>query len=152
MAAGGRTVFLIDGDLRRPTVATSFGLPDGAGLTDVLIGSAKVTDVVHAVGADRRLHVIAAGNIPPNPTELLGSQTMHRLLADLAREGTVLIDAPPLLPVTDGAVLAANTDGAIVSRDRSCRTRRPTASAEAWQPGAASCTSRWDSSLPGSSR
>lgn len=114
MAAAGHTVFLIDGDLRRPTVAQSFGLPEGAGLTDVLIGSASLEDVVHTVGADRRLHVIASGNIPPNPTELLGSQTMHRLLEGLSREATVLIDAPPLLAVTDGAVLAAITDGALV--------------------------------------
>ncbi|WP_054680428.1 polysaccharide biosynthesis tyrosine autokinase [Microbacterium sp. No. 7] len=114
MAASGQRVILIDGDLRRPTVATTFGLPEGAGLTDVLIGTATARDVAHPVGVDRNLLVIGAGNTPPNPTELLGSQRMHRLLEALSEQATVLVDAPPLLPVTDGAVLAAGADGALV--------------------------------------
>ncbi|MFT4137249.1 polysaccharide biosynthesis tyrosine autokinase [Microbacterium sp.] len=114
MAAGGQRVHLIDGDLRRPTVAASFGLPEGAGLTDVLVGTASLADVAQPIGSDGNLTVLSAGHTPPNPTELLGSQRMRALLDELATDATVLIDAPPLLPVTDGAVLAANTDGALV--------------------------------------
>ena len=60
------------------------------------------------------LKVLAAGSIPPNPSELLGSQAMRQLLQKLSSDALVLVDAPPLLPVTDAAVLAANADGAFV--------------------------------------
>ncbi len=65
-------------------------------------------------GTLENLQVLAAGGIPPNPSELLGSQAMQRLLTSLSERATVIIDAPPLLPVTDGAVLTAVTDGAFV--------------------------------------
>ena len=58
--------------------------------------------------------ILAAGGIPPNPSELLGSQAMRKLLATLTERGMVVLDAPPLLPVTDGAVLTAVSDGAFV--------------------------------------
>jgi Mrp family chromosome partitioning ATPase len=60
------------------------------------------------------LRVLASGAIPPNPSELLGSQAMRTLMSDLAKESMVIIDAPPLLPVTDAAVLTRSADGAIV--------------------------------------
>ena len=60
------------------------------------------------------LFVLTAGSVPPNPSEVLGSERMHTLLADLAMHATVIIDAPPLLPVTDGAVLTHQADGALV--------------------------------------
>ena len=114
IAASGSAVILLDGDLRRPTVATSFGLVEGAGLTDVLIGRAQVDDVLQQHSELPGLQVMAAGGIPPNPSELLGSQTMARLLKKLSERAIVLVDAPPLLPVTDGAVLTAMSDGAFV--------------------------------------
>ena len=58
--------------------------------------------------------MLAAGSVPPNPSEVLGSERMHTLLADLTKHATVIIDAPPLLPVTDGAVLTHQADGALV--------------------------------------
>jgi len=58
--------------------------------------------------------VLPAGAVPPNPSELLGSNAMRRLLTELAKDAMVIIDTPPLLPVTDAAVLAARTDGAII--------------------------------------
>jgi len=58
--------------------------------------------------------VLASGAIPPNPSELLGSKAMQTLVRDLAKEAIVVIDAPPLLPVTDAAVLTRSADGAIV--------------------------------------
>ena len=114
MSATGVDVVLIDGDLRKPTVASSFGLPETVGLTDLIIGRAEISEVVQAVDDLPNLAVIAAGRVPPNPSELLGTKSMRRLLAQLAEEFVVVIDAPPLLPVTDAAVLTAGADGALV--------------------------------------
>ena len=114
LAASGQAVVLVDGDLRRPTVAKTMGLPGGAGLTDVLAGRAALTEVLQRTTRSADLLVLAAGSIPPNPSEVLGSARMRTLLADLSKHATVIIDAPPLLPVTDGAVLAHQADGALL--------------------------------------
>ena len=114
LARSGEPVVIIDGDLRRPTVATNFGLPTGAGLSDVLAGRAVIGDVLQRTALDANLLVLAAGTIPPNPSEVLGSARMRQLLDDLAKHATLIIDAPPLLSVTDGAVLAHQADGALI--------------------------------------
>lgn len=114
IAMGGERVILVDADLRRPTVATSLGLVDGVGLTDVLVGQARPEEVLQEVANHRNLQVMAAGRIPPNPSELLGSKTMHTLIEELSADAIVILDAPPLLAVTDAAVLTANADGALV--------------------------------------
>ncbi|MCS5713732.1 polysaccharide biosynthesis tyrosine autokinase [Herbiconiux sp. CPCC 205716] len=114
LAAGGQNVILVDADLRRPTVSTTFNLVGGAGLTEVLAGRSEVTDVLQPWGTSGRLFILAAGKTPPNPSELLGSERMHSLLAELSQFAIVLIDAPPLIPVTDAAILTHNTDGALV--------------------------------------
>jgi capsular exopolysaccharide synthesis family protein len=114
LADAGRRVALLDTDLRKPKVAEYLGIEGGAGLTDVLIGRARVGDVMLPWG-QRSLYVLPAGKIPPNPSELLGSRQMHTLLEVLERDfDVVLCDAPPLLPVTDAAILAKATSGAIV--------------------------------------
>jgi capsular exopolysaccharide synthesis family protein len=105
---------LVDGDLRRPSVAESFGLVEGVGLTDVLAGEAHANEVLQHVAGLPHLKVLASGSVPPNPSELLGSQSMRHLLRTLAGNATVVVDAPPLLPVTDAAVLTAVADGAFV--------------------------------------
>ena len=114
LAAGGKPVVLVDGDLRRSTVATTMGLPGGAGLSDVLSGRAELAEVLQRTPRSPNLYVLTAGSVPPNPSEVLGSGRMRKLLADLAVHATVIVDAPPLLPVTDGAVLTHQADGAIV--------------------------------------
>jgi len=114
LAAGGKPVVLIDGDLRRSTVAKTMGLPGGAGLSDVLSGRAEIADVLQRTPRHDNLFVLTAGSTPPNPSEVLGSERMRRLIDDLADHATVIIDAPPLLPVTDGAVLTHQADGALV--------------------------------------
>lgn len=114
MAAAGENVVVVDGDLRRPTVVDVFNLVPGVGVTDVLTGKADVKDVLQQWGGLPNLRVLGSGRIPPNPSELLGSHAMKNLLATLARDSTVLIDAPPLLPVTDAAVLSRVADGAII--------------------------------------
>jgi capsular exopolysaccharide synthesis family protein len=114
LADAGRRVALLDTDLRKPKVAEYLSIEGGAGLTDVLIGRAKVNEVMLPWGG-RSLYVLPAGKIPPNPSELLGSEQMNHLLEVLEREfDVVLCDAPPLLPVTDAAVLARATSGALM--------------------------------------
>ena len=113
LASNGQPVVLIDGDLRRPMVDTVFGLPKGAGLSDVLAGRATIADVAQRLGQGQLL-VITAGKVPPNPSEMLGSARMRELLDSIAREAIVVVDAPPLIPVTDATVLAHSADGAII--------------------------------------
>lgn len=114
LADAGNRVALVDADLRKPSVADYLGIEGGAGLTDVLIGRAAVDDVMLPWGG-RSLFVLPAGKIPPNPSELLGSQKMGSFLAALEEDfDVVLCDAPPLLPVTDAAILARMTSGAIM--------------------------------------
>jgi capsular exopolysaccharide synthesis family protein len=114
IAASGEPVVLIDADLRRPMIASLFGLPEGAGLTDVLTDRAELADVAHTLPLRENLVVVGAGRTPPNPSEVLGSQKMRDLIAGLTQHALVIIDSPPLLPVTDAAVLATNADGAVV--------------------------------------
>lgn len=115
LAEAGSKVALIDGDLRLPKLADYLGIEGGAGLTDVLIGRAEPTEVVQRWGSGQ-LFVLPAGKVPPNPSELLGSSAMERLLTTLQEHfDIVLIDTPPLLLVTDAAVISKLTDGAILA-------------------------------------
>lgn len=114
VADTGAKVALIDGDLRRPRVADYLGIEGGAGLTDLLIGRAELHDVLQPWGGSR-LHILAAGRIPPNPSELLGSEAMLTLLDQLGKDfDYVIIDAPPLLPVADAAVLSSVASGVLL--------------------------------------
>jgi succinoglycan biosynthesis transport protein ExoP len=115
IADAGSRIVIIDADLRRPQVATYLGIEGAVGLSDVLIGRADLEDVIQPWGRSGNLSVIPAGRIPPNPSELLGSRTMAELVSRLADEyDQVIIDAPPLLPVTDAAILSRVTSGALV--------------------------------------
>ncbi|TFD28012.1 polysaccharide biosynthesis tyrosine autokinase [Cryobacterium cryoconiti] len=114
LAETGARVALIDGDLRLPRVAEYMGIEGGVGLTDVLIGRAELADVLQKWGKNK-LFVLPSGRVPPNPSELLGSAAMARMLGALTEEfDVVLIDAPPLLLVTDAAVLSKLCGGAIM--------------------------------------
>ncbi|HEY3438840.1 MAG TPA: polysaccharide biosynthesis tyrosine autokinase [Actinotalea sp.] len=114
LADAGARVILVDADLRRPSVARYMDLEGSVGLTTVLIGRARLEDVIQPWG-NGQLHVLASGQIPPNPSELLGSRAMATLLERLGQQyDVVLIDTPPLLPVTDAAILARVTSGALV--------------------------------------
>lgn len=115
LAEAGRRVALVDADLRKPKVATYLNVEGGAGLTDVLIGRAKLADVMLPWGSSGQMFVLPAGKVPPNPSELLGSRAMNSLVHFLEKEfDVVLFDGPPLLPVTDAALLAAQTGGAML--------------------------------------
>lgn len=114
LAMSGARVLLVDGDLRSPSVHRILGLEGDAGLTTLLIGHAEMDEIIQSAGVDG-LDVIAAGAIPPNPSELLGSPVMVEILAKASqRYDVVLIDAPPLLPVTDAAVLSQIVGGVLV--------------------------------------
>jgi capsular exopolysaccharide synthesis family protein len=114
LAMAGVRTLVVDADLRRSQVAEYMRVDGSAGLTTVLVGRASHRDVVHPYG-DTGLAIMPAGTLPPNPTELLGSQQMSELLERLRAEyDLVLLDSPPLLPVTDAAVLSRRCDGAIL--------------------------------------
>jgi capsular exopolysaccharide synthesis family protein len=123
MATTGGRVLLVDADLRNPSVADQMGLESGVGLTTVLLGNAALDDVVQRWG-DSQLHVLAAGQIPPNPSELLGSEPMQALFSKLAQEyDFILMDSPPVVPVID-AVLIDKLTGATLMVVASNRTRK----------------------------
>ena len=130
-AKAGQRVLIMDADLRHPRIADYLGLDGSAGLTTALIGKASVDDVLQRWGD--RLWVLPSGFLPPNPSELLGSQHMANLLDQLAeRFNTIIVDSPPLLPVTDGAVLAARADGALlVAQSRKTTSTQVTAAVKA---------------------
>lgn len=114
LALTDQKVVLVECDLRRPLIARRMGLDGAVGSTSVLIGKVQLEDALQPYG-DTGLQVLACGPIPPNPSELLQSQAMENLLKQLREDfDIVLLDAPPLLPVTDAALLAAQTDGALM--------------------------------------
>ena len=112
--SSGQSVIIIDADLRRPTVATSFRVDGSVGLTNVLSGQVPVEDALQTPDGFSSLQVLTAGAVPPNPSELLGSRAMRTLIQTLARDHVVILDAPPLLPVTDAALLSTSTDGVML--------------------------------------
>ncbi|GAA4752513.1 polysaccharide biosynthesis tyrosine autokinase [Modestobacter marinus] len=114
LAETGARVLLVDADLRRPSLDGVLGIEGSVGLTSVLLGHAAVADVAQDWGSSG-LQVLAAGPLPPNPTELLGSPAMAAVLDQL--RGTydhVVLDSAPLLPVADGAVLSRVADGVVL--------------------------------------
>lgn len=114
LAEAGQSVCLVDADLRRPMVSEYLGLDRTAGLTTALVGSAAVDDLLQPWG-DHNLFVLTSGAVPPNPSELLGSRDMEALIQHLeSLFDTVIIDAPPLLPVTDAAVLSQYVGGVVL--------------------------------------
>lgn len=114
LADAGLRVVLIDADLRRPAVAEYLGLESSVGLTTVLIGRANVQDVVQP-WQKTSLDILPAGQIPPNPSELLGSAAMIALLGELSHYyDRIVLDSPPLLPVTDAAVLSRLAGGTLM--------------------------------------
>jgi capsular exopolysaccharide synthesis family protein len=114
LAQTGRRTLLIDGDLRRPRVATQLGLDAAVGLTTVLVGKADVKDAIQ-LHEPSGLHFLASGAKPPNPTEILQSRVTRELIARLRDDyDMVIIDGPPLLPVADASVLSTLADGVIL--------------------------------------
>jgi capsular exopolysaccharide synthesis family protein len=113
MAQSGKTVVVVDCDLRRPTLHKLFGLPAEPGLTTAILDS-KSSVFAQKTAVDG-LRVVTSGPLPPNPSELLGSRQLEEILAGLAATtDMVLVDAPPIVSVSDAAVLASKVDGVIL--------------------------------------
>jgi len=122
MAAAGSAVLVVEADLRRPEMTDLLGLDGSAGLTDILAGRLRSQQVIQP-WAGGSFDVLASGPLPPNPSELLASRQMGALLGELRdRYDVVLVDSPPLIPVTDAAAMAPATDGAILV----CRFKKTT--------------------------
>jgi receptor protein-tyrosine kinase len=113
LAEAGSKVVLVEADLRRPSLGKALGLSSDVGFTTALIHKAEVADVVQSIGPN--LDILTSGPIPPNPSELLMTDQAKSILAHL--RGTydyVIVDTPPLLPVTDGAQIATIADATVL--------------------------------------
>ncbi|MFI7589607.1 polysaccharide biosynthesis tyrosine autokinase [Spongisporangium articulatum] len=114
LALNGATTVLIGGDLRKPTLSSYLGISSAVGLTNVLAGQYGLQEVLVPF-MKGKLAVLPSGPTPPNPSELLDSAQMRKIVTVLSDKFEyVVIDAPPVLPVTDGALLAAMADGALI--------------------------------------
>lgn len=124
MAQAGKSVILVDADLRRSALHKAFQLPNREGLTNVLLqGEPTLDGWLQETGVDN-LHLLSSGPLPPNPPELLGSHKMRRLLENLTQEADMVIfDSPPMLAVTDATVLSMMADGVLIIADAQ-KTRR----------------------------
>ena len=110
---GGKTL-IVDSDLRRPAIRKVFNLESKEGLTDYLIGKGALDALIRTTDIPN-LYILPAGQIPPNPSEVLGSQRMKELVAELSRRfEMVFFDSPPVVAVTDAAVLSRYTDGVVL--------------------------------------
>ncbi len=113
-AMGGASVCLVEADMRRPQVAAYLGVEGALGLSDVLVGEARLADVLISWNHGM-ITALPSGSLPPDPAALLESAAMHSLVAELSeRFDIVIYDTPPLLAVTDALVLADHIDGAIL--------------------------------------
>ncbi|GBF33840.1 tyrosine-protein kinase EpsD [Desulfocucumis palustris] len=115
MAQAGGRVLIVDGDLRNPTMHKLFNLDNSKGLTNLLVQNLDdIKEAVHSTEIDG-VWVVPSGPIPPNPSELLGSQKMKALMEKVSLHyDTVILDAPPVIAVTDAAVLAPMVDGVVL--------------------------------------
>src|SRR5437660_2854870 len=131
MAQSGQKTLLVGGNMRRPSIYRFFGIEREPGLSDILVGNARWRDCIRTVadilmgrfemddimaspGLDN-LHIIEAGPIPANPSELLSTSALGQFLREVSAEyDIVLIDTPPVLPVTDSAIAAAKADGVLL--------------------------------------
>ncbi len=115
MAQGDKRTILVDADLRRPTLHTLFGLNNDKGLTSLFIDAKGPIEPALKDVKVPNLQVLTSGPLPPNPAELLGSQRMLDVIAALKqRADIILFDAPPVIAVTDAAVLGKRVDGVVL--------------------------------------
>lgn len=123
VAQAGHRVVLVDADLRKPQLHKLFGLNKGPGLTDALLSEADTAFFVRETTVPN-LRIVTSGSIPPNPAELLGSQPMQHLLQQLRQSADlVIVDAPPLLAVTDAQVLVNHVQGVLLVVNAGSTTR-----------------------------
>ncbi len=110
----GAKVLLIDADLRKPRVHRVFAMDKEPGLTEVLTGRRDTFEMIRQTEVEG-LSVLTSGSLPPNPTELLGSEKMKQIISEAAAHfDFVIVDSPPILPVSDSIVLSTMVDGVVV--------------------------------------
>ena len=127
--AGIRTVAVCC-DLRRPRLHQFFGLDNAVGFTSVLLGSVSLAKALQPVPGQEGLLILASGPLPPNPAELLSSSRSAELLANLATHADmVLIDSPPVLPVTDALVISQHVESTLLVSAAGVTTRKAAARA-----------------------
>lgn len=115
LAAAGQRVIAVDCDLRKPRLHAFFGLENEVGFTSVLLGDAPLSQALQRVPGVDGLRLLASGGPPPNPSELLAGRRAGEVLEGLqAQADVVLVDCPPVLPVTDAAILAGRVDATLV--------------------------------------
>jgi non-specific protein-tyrosine kinase len=131
MAQAEQRVVLVDCDLRRPTLHTLFELPNDVGLTSMILSPEDAPVPLQATSV-AGLSLLASGPLPPRPADILGSRRMEAVIARLRADADiVLFDTPPVVAVTDAAVLATKVDGVLLvfqagktSRDRARQARQ----------------------------
>lgn len=117
MGKAGRRVLLIDADLRKPRINRVFRVKASPGLTDILVDGKDDETLKRAIFSSREygIDLLVSGPIPPNPSELLGSDKMHRLLEQLGSAyDYIIMDTPPATLITDAVVLSKLADGTVV--------------------------------------
>jgi capsular exopolysaccharide synthesis family protein len=113
LAQADQRTLIIDGDMRRPRVHAAFHRPQEPGLSNVLVGTARMSDAVRMTQVPN-LYVMTAGHIPPNPAELLGSTKYLEMLDEMRQQfDWIIIDAPPVMAVTDSAILSNSATGVV---------------------------------------
>lgn len=126
MAQAGYRTVLLDCDLRKPTQHKIFNLSNDVGLTNSLLAHANLNSFIRPSRVEN-LRILTAGPLPPNPAELLGSRSMSNVIGLLRNEADVIvIDSPPVLAVTDSAILSRMADGVLLVVD-SGKTKRESA-------------------------
>lgn len=124
IASAGQNVVLVDCDLRRPRIHSYFGLAAQPGFTEVVVGDVDLAEAVHRIHGVENIGVVTSGERPPNPSELLSSTLAAKVLFDLrADDAVVIIDSPPVLPVTDARVLAGMVDATLLVVNRRSTSR-----------------------------
>ncbi|MGH9265630.1 MAG: polysaccharide biosynthesis tyrosine autokinase [Acidimicrobiales bacterium] len=115
LARAGERVVIVNCDLRRPRIHDFFDLPDSVGFTNVFLGEMPISAALQSVPGEPNLRILASGRLPPNPSELLSSPRTEQIFSALKSQNVmVLIDCPPVLPVTDAAVLSSRVDGTVL--------------------------------------
>ncbi len=115
LAESGRRVVLVECDMRRPTIARRLSFAPAPGLSNLIIGASSPKEVLRESGIHSKLHVVPAGDIPPNPSELLGSDRMKIAIETLALDfDFIIVDLPPVTAVSDALVAANLVEGMII--------------------------------------
>ncbi|ADV28814.1 capsular exopolysaccharide family [Pseudoxanthomonas suwonensis 11-1] len=115
IAQGGQRVLVIDADMRKGTLHKILGVSHKDGLSDVLVGKVDVEAAVHEVAELPNMHYIVRGDIPPNPSELLMHPRFKQILETLSsRYDLVIVDTPPILAVTDAAIVASHAGSSLL--------------------------------------